>query len=89
MIMSKQGAAPHSRPLLDVRGAAEFLGVSAWTVRTLIWRGDLVHVRVGRLVRVTVEDLEAFVEQNRLINGQPPTAKVQQKRLAIPISTSG
>ena len=48
--------------LLDVRAAGEYLGVSAWTVRELVWKGDLVSVKVGRLVRVDIRDLDSFIE---------------------------
>lgn len=51
--------------LLDVHGAARRLGVSAWTVRELIWAGRLPYIRVGRLIRVDPRDLNRFVEQNR------------------------
>lgn len=52
--------------LFDLHEASRFLGVSPWTVRDLIWRGDLPSVRVGRLVRVDRRDLEAFIARNRI-----------------------
>ncbi len=54
-----------ARRLYDVKQAGVFLGVSDWTVRELIWRGDLSHVRVGRLIRLDMRDLEAFIAKNR------------------------
>lgn len=51
--------------LFDLHEAARFLNVSPWTVRDLIWRGDLHSVRVGRLVRVDRRDLETFIARNR------------------------
>lgn len=51
--------------LLDVHQAGVFLGVSPWTARNLIWRGDLPHVKVGRLIRVDLRDLEAYITKNR------------------------
>jgi len=54
-----------ARRLYDVRQAGVFLGVSAWTVRELIWRGDLPHIRVGRLIRLDLRDLESFIARNR------------------------
>lgn len=52
--------------LLDVDGAAAFLGVTPWAVRMLIKRGKLSPTRIGegktakQLLRR--KDLEAFVE---------------------------
>jgi len=58
--------APHpGQRLYDVKQAGIFLGVSAWSVREMIWRGDLPHVRVGRLIRVDFKDLETYITTNR------------------------
>ncbi len=54
-----------ARRLYDVKQAGVFLGVSAWTVRELIWAGKLPHVRVGRLIRLDLRDLESFIARNR------------------------
>jgi excisionase family DNA binding protein len=51
--------------LLDVRSAGEYLGVSAWTVRELCWRGDLRFCQVGRLVRLDIRDLDCFIEASK------------------------
>lgn len=59
-----KGPQPGQR-LLDVHQAGVFLGISPWTVRDLLWRGDLAHVRVGRLVRIDLRDLENFITKNR------------------------
>jgi excisionase family DNA binding protein len=47
--------------LFDVRGAAEVLAISPWTVRALVREGKLRPVRVGRLVRLDEKELEKFV----------------------------
>jgi excisionase family DNA binding protein len=52
--------------LLDVRGAAEVLAISPWTVRGLIRDGKLRPVRVGRLVRLEAEELAKFVSQAKV-----------------------
>ncbi len=51
--------------LFDVQQAGVFLGVSPWTVRNLIWAADLPHVKVGRLIRVDLRDLETYVARHR------------------------
>jgi excisionase family DNA binding protein len=47
--------------LLGVRAVAERCGVSTWTVRQAISRGDLRAVRWGRRVLVEAASLEAFL----------------------------
>jgi excisionase family DNA binding protein len=55
--------------LLNVSAAASYLSCSEWTVRRLIWRGDLASVRVGRSVRLDRADLDAFVDRQKTKNG--------------------
>jgi excisionase family DNA binding protein len=59
-----------TRQLLDTKAVATYLGVSDWTVRELYWRGDLTGVKIGRLVRFDREDLDAFIQRNKITNGQ-------------------
>lgn len=47
--------------LLNIAEAADVLNVCAETVRRAIWRGQLRSIRIGRAVRVRVEDLRAYV----------------------------
>ena len=47
--------------LYDVIGAAQVLAISPWTVRSYIREGKLPAVRIGRLVRLTEEDLKKFI----------------------------
>jgi excisionase family DNA binding protein len=55
---------PASRArLLSLRDAAVYVALSYWTLRELIWRGELPSVRVGRRVLVDLEDLDSFVER--------------------------
>ncbi len=56
--------------LLDVNAAAAYLQVSSWSVRVLVWRGALPHVRIGRLLRLDRSDLDGFIEANKARNGQ-------------------
>lgn len=49
--------------LLRTREVAERLSVTGRTVRAMIARGDLAAVRVGRLLRVTPESVEAFLKR--------------------------
>ena len=48
--------------LLNVPDAAQLLAVSPWTVRAYIRQGKLRAVRIGRLVRLEVSEIQSFVE---------------------------
>jgi excisionase family DNA binding protein len=54
--------------LVSMRQAGEVLGVSEWTVRTLCCKGALPCVRVGRLLKVDMADLLAFIARNKQSN---------------------
>ena len=49
--------------LYSLDEAATYLGRSTWSVRRLIWNGDLPQVRAGGRVHVDVRDMEAFIEK--------------------------
>jgi excisionase family DNA binding protein len=62
--------------LLTLREVADSLQVSERTIRRLVNRGDLVGFKVGDRgqVRVKSEDLEAYLERQRVhVNGQADT----------------
>jgi excisionase family DNA binding protein len=56
--------------LLDVDAVADRLDVSSKTVRRHIDRGDLAVHRIGRLLRVSEEDLANFVAGRRQIQSK-------------------
>jgi excisionase family DNA binding protein len=51
--------------LLTLNQAAEYLALSHWTLRRLVWRGDLPHVRIGRLVQLDRADLDAWIDSQK------------------------
>jgi len=51
--------------LYRIDEAAEYLGRSPWSVRRLIWAGELPAVRHRRRVHVDVRDMEAFIDRNK------------------------
>lgn len=53
------------RPLLTSRAAADLLRLHPDTVKRLARTGELACVRIGRALRFTPEDLEAFVAARR------------------------
>jgi len=49
--------------LLDPREAAKVLSVSPRTLWSLTHSGEIKSVRIGRLVRYSIETLRQFIEQ--------------------------
>lgn len=50
------------RPLLvNIERAAEILAISRTSVYQLVWRDELVPIRIGRSVRFSIAQLEDFV----------------------------
>ena len=51
--------------LFSVRQVAQLLGMSTATVYRLCERGDLQHFRISNAIRVSADDLSAFVAEQR------------------------
>ena len=65
-----EGITHHCNPqgngrLLSTKEASKYLGLSIWTLRDLIWNGDLPIVRFGRKQYVDIKDLNALIERNK------------------------
>ena len=56
-----------TKRLYTIPEAGIYLGRSKWSVRRLIWNGDLPSVPKGRRVHIDVRDMDAFIEQNKVI----------------------
>lgn len=52
--------------LLTAKDIAEVLKISERAAYTLMERRELPVVKIGRLIRVTPEDLTDFVQRNRI-----------------------
>jgi excisionase family DNA binding protein len=52
--------------LYSLPEAAEYLGRSEWSVRRLVWEGKLPQVRCGRRVHLDIEDIDKFIESNKI-----------------------
>lgn len=55
----------HKR-LYSLPEAAEYLGRSEWSMRRLVWSGELPHVRCGKRVHVDIQDMDKFIESNKI-----------------------
>lgn len=60
--MSAFAPAQRDDPLLDAEAAAEFLGISAYTVRQWAREREIPAVRLGRLWRFRESALAAWIE---------------------------
>lgn len=52
-----------SQELVDVPKAAARLGVTPGTIYELIKRGSLRHVKVGRLIRISSDEVDSFIRR--------------------------
>ena len=50
--------------VLNLKDVAKYLGISKDTVRKLCLSNQLKHIRVGRLYKITKENLVNFLEDN-------------------------
>ncbi len=57
-------AAPVKR-LYTLHEAGIYLGRSVWSVRRLVWAGELPAVRARGRVHVDVQDMDEFIERNK------------------------
>jgi excisionase family DNA binding protein len=54
------------RRLLSQKEAAAYLGISYWTIRDLIFRGEIPVVPITKRMRlVDLEDLKAYIERKK------------------------
>jgi excisionase family DNA binding protein len=56
---------PEAEPLLTVEDAARLTQTSTKWIRNQIRLGKLRIIRFGRAIRITREDLEAFIKSHR------------------------
>lgn len=54
------------RAILNLDQVAEYLGVSKVYVRRQIWRKAWPHIRLGRVVRMAVEDVDRILKASRV-----------------------
>jgi excisionase family DNA binding protein len=69
MTLVGEGRTPELDTLLSVEQAAERLGTSARFVRRLVFERRIAYVKLGRHVRISSRDLDAFIEAGRVDAG--------------------
>ena len=60
---SKEGPPPRR---IDARAAAPYLGVSVVSLRKLVRRREIPHIRIGRRVIFDVADLDRYLAGRRV-----------------------
>lgn len=75
--------------LLTIAAVCAILGVSRPTVHTLVRRGTLTGIRIGRIVRIPVTDVERFLidqglNPSDLYRGTGPTATASPSPAGTP-----
>ena len=64
--MTKKATDPRPmKRLFSLQEAAQYLGRSTWSIRRLIWSGELPSVRAGGRVHVDVVNMDAFIERHK------------------------
>ncbi|HXP68631.1 MAG TPA: helix-turn-helix domain-containing protein [Candidatus Dormibacteraeota bacterium] len=54
-----------SQRLLTIKEAGAYLALGPWRIRSLICRGELPYIRLGRRILVDVKDLCDLIEKHR------------------------
>ncbi len=54
------------RPLADTAGAASYTGLTARFIRRRVELGEIPYVKVGRLVRFDLDDLDGWLDGQRI-----------------------
>jgi hypothetical protein len=62
-LISSPDSHPEPRVLMPIPKVAERAQISVWSVRAEIKRGNLVAKRIGRLLRVTPADFDAWIAE--------------------------
>lgn len=58
----------NKKPLLTLEEVADYLRVNTMTVRRMIQRGSIPSIRVEGSLRISPEDLSAYVEKMKTAN---------------------
>ena len=78
------GATSLSQRLLTLPEAAHYLGCTLWSVRELIWKGDLPYTRFGKRFQVDRRDLDELVDrEKRCQRGNPSTGHMTPNRRGV------
>jgi len=69
MIQKNNQNSEFQQRLISQKEAGKYLGISYWTVRDMVFRGDIPHIRIGRRVLIDIKDLEEFIQRSKFKQG--------------------
>lgn len=52
-------------PLMNLKDSARLLAISVWTLRSVLRKGKLHPVRIGRRILLEQEELERFIQESK------------------------
>jgi excisionase family DNA binding protein len=55
-----------AKRLYSIDEASIYLGRTVWAVREMVWAGKLPYVKDGRRILLDIEDMETWVEKNKI-----------------------
>ncbi len=61
--------------LLTLPEAAHYLGCTLWSIRELIWKGQLPYTRFGKRFQVDRRDLDELVDREKRSEGMGPGSR--------------
>ncbi len=64
---TKSSAERKKKRLYSIPEAAAYLGRSVWSMREMVWAGKLPAVRDGRRIFVDLEDMNRWIERNKVV----------------------
>ncbi len=63
---------PLVKRLYGIKEAAQYLSLSSWGLRALLWSGRLAYVKLGkRRLAIDIEDLNKFIAEQKTREGLP------------------
>ncbi len=54
-----------SQRLLNLKAASLHIGLSYWTLREMIFRGEIPFIRAGRRILIDHQDLDRWIEEKK------------------------
>jgi len=54
-----------NKRLISQKEAGEYLGISYWTVRDLVFCGDIPHIRIRRRILMDIQDLDDYIQKTK------------------------
>ncbi|MGP0593561.1 helix-turn-helix domain-containing protein [Nitrospira sp. T9] len=67
--MKQPSYSPVESRLISEQEAAQYLGISYWTIRNLRFRGELPSIKIHRRILIDRQDLDAYISRLKKVEG--------------------